>query len=158
MQKTSNHRKDPQPLLKAPATSRCRPSKSTISCPEALSSNSGQHRTTSFRFNQMWRRWHGHPETIVMTQCVLFLKAQKPKAFILENVLGISDAPPFEASPLEVISKDLTNAGYNVHAVTLTTDPWINCPRTRPGSFLRGRRVVYIYRGETATKRESESK
>jgi len=64
-----------------------------------------------------------------------FLKKMRPKAFVLENVLGLSDkARPLEKSPLQVITKDLTDSGFFVHPLILNTSQYINVPRSRPGA------------------------
>ncbi len=88
------------------------------------------------------RRWQGHKETGVMLKCIQFIKVERPKSFLLENVLGFSDAPESQCSPLAFVIAELTAAGYNVHAITLGTEAWINCSRLRPD--CRAEKYVYL--------------
>jgi hypothetical protein len=81
----------------------------------------------------VWRRWHNHPEVGTMKAVMKFIRARRPRSFLLENVLGISDsAEATEVSPLDVLMKELTSDGYHVHCMSLNTLTWINCPRARP--------------------------
>jgi hypothetical protein len=90
-------------------------------------------RSPSQANDRTWCRWHNHPEVGVMRECMKFIAAQRPRSFILENVLGISDsAGPSEVSPLDVVMKEMKGCGYHVHSMSLNTNEWINCSRVRP--------------------------
>ena len=66
-----------------------------------------------------------------MKDIIKFIKERRPRSFILENVLGIADSGPREASALDVVTSDLSASGYNVKVISVTSDAWGTCSRQR---------------------------
>ena len=57
---------------------------------------------------------------------------KRPRAFVLENVLGITDCmPDEEVSPLELIVEELVASGYAVQAYVVGLSDWVSVARDR---------------------------
>jgi site-specific DNA-cytosine methylase len=77
-------------------------------------------------------RWQDHAETSAMRDTLRCIGHTKPASFVLENVVGLTDAGHGDTlSPLEFITQELQGYGYQVRSFEVALDTWVTVSRNR---------------------------
>eukprot|EP00971_Amphidinium_carterae_P270840 5374485-Amphidinium_carterae.1 len=76
-------------------------------------------------------RWQSHPEAPIMMTALKWIKQHKPSSLLLENVMGLQDAPNDEVSPLQYIMETLSGYGYTTRVFDMDTTVFVQSPRPR---------------------------